>query len=86
MTIVGGGRTLGTFLLSTDLLNAQHVTLNGKTYAIALRFQRFYKPYTLTLLHFAHDKYLGSEEPKNFSSRVGLSILLITSIVKCSSG
>jgi ABC-type transport system involved in cytochrome c biogenesis permease subunit len=72
VTLVAGEQNLGTYLLSTDLLSPQHVTFNGKTYAIALRFERFYKPYTLTLLHFAHDKYLGSDEPKNFSSRVRL--------------
>ena len=72
VTLEADGKNLGTYLLSTDLLNPQHVTVNGRTYAIALRFERVYKPYTLTLLHFAHDKYLGSDEPKNFSSRVRL--------------
>ena len=72
VTLDAGGRTLGTYLLSTDLLTPQHVDVNGKQYAIALRFERFYKPYTLTLLKFSHDRYLGSDEPKNFSSRVRL--------------
>src|SRR6185312_5517450 len=65
-----GQQNLGTFLLSTELLTPQHVQVDGKTYAIALRFKRTYKPYTLTLVHFEHDRYLGTDEAKNFASRV----------------
>jgi ABC-type transport system involved in cytochrome c biogenesis permease subunit len=72
VTLRAGDQNLGTYMLSTGLNGAQHVDVNGKTYAIALRFQRHYKPYSLTLLKFSHDKYLGTEEAKNFSSRVHL--------------
>jgi hypothetical protein len=37
-----------------------------------LRSARFYKPFTLHLLEFRHDKYPGTDIPKNFSSRVRL--------------
>lgn len=50
----------------------QTFTHNSHTYEIALRPVRYYKPYTLTLLDFTHDKYPGTEIPKNFSSKVHL--------------
>jgi hypothetical protein len=34
--------------------------------------ERFYKPFTVHLLEFKHDKYPGTDIPKNFSSRVRL--------------
>ena len=37
-----------------------------------MRQRRFYKQFALTLLHFAHDRYAGTDIPKNFSSRVRL--------------
>lgn len=44
----------------------------GKSYAMALRFKRTYKPYTLELIDFKHDLYVGTNRPKNFSSLVRL--------------
>ena len=72
VTLRAGEQTLGTYLVSTALTGPQRVEANGKTYGIALRFERHYKPYTLTLLKFSHDRYLGTDEAKNFSSRVHL--------------
>ena len=43
-TLRAGDQNLGTYMLSTGLTGTQHVDVNGKTYAIALRFQRHYKP------------------------------------------
>ena len=37
---------------------------------IAMRPERYYKPFSLTLKEFRHDLYLGTKVPKNFSSRV----------------
>jgi cytochrome c biogenesis protein ResB len=45
----------------------------GRTWKIGFRFQRTYKPYSLTLLKFSHDVYSGTELPKNFSSRIRLN-------------
>ena len=39
---------------------------------MTLRPHREYKPYSLKLIDFRHDKYPGTEIPKNFSSRVQL--------------
>ncbi|MCX7916215.1 MAG: cytochrome c biogenesis protein ResB, partial [Verrucomicrobiae bacterium] len=35
-----------------------------------LRQTRYYKPFFITLLEFRHDRYPGTEIPKNFSSRI----------------
>lgn len=66
------GQAMGTWMLSADLLDAQEVTVGEKTYGIALRFTRTYKPYRLDLLEFNHDKFTGTEIARNFSSRVRL--------------
>jgi len=44
----------------------------GRTWRIALRPMRFYKPFSLELVKFTHKKYSGTEIPKDFSSRVRL--------------
>jgi hypothetical protein len=64
--------SLGTWLVSSFLNRAQEFSYGGKTYEIALRFERLYFPYALQLLEFRHDKYPGTDIPKNFSSRVRL--------------
>lgn len=59
--------------LASPMLNArQTFTVDGKTWEMALRHKRHYKPFTLTLLKFSHDRYPGTNIPKNFSSRVRL--------------
>jgi hypothetical protein len=67
----GSDGSLGTWLVS-NALEAQSLTLKGHIYELVMRQRRFYKPFSLTLLDFTHDKYAGTEIPKNFSSRVRL--------------
>jgi hypothetical protein len=62
----------GTFFVSGFLTGPQTFTHQGRRYEIALRQVRFYKPFTMHLIEFRHDKYPGTEIPKNFSSRVRL--------------
>lgn len=64
---------LGTWLVSSYLSRPQQFQHDGRSYQMALRPQRFYKPFSLHLLEFKHDKYPGTEIPKNFSSRVLLN-------------
>lgn len=71
----GTGAPLGTYLVSLWFYldeHSQQIELDGKTYDIDLRFKRTYKPYTLQLTEFHHDLYIGTDTPKNFSSRVRL--------------
>ena len=68
--LVGAQGSLGTWLVSTDLIEPQEFTLDGKTWRIALRPERHYLPYTVQLLKTTHDVYAGSDIPKNYQSRV----------------
>jgi len=67
----GSDQALGTYLVSL-WLEAQPIELDGRRVEIVLRWRRTYKPYTLHLIDFRHDRYLGTDVPKNFSSRVRL--------------
>ncbi len=64
--------SLGTYLVSAVLTRPQVLTHEGRRYELALRAARFYKPFNIHLVEFKHDKYLGTDIPKNFSSRVRL--------------
>ena len=79
--LVQSGQSLGTWLLS-PLLGPQEITVGGKTYRAALRFERYYlksgdHPYAIMLLKATHEVYQGTVTadepegiPKNFQSRV----------------
>jgi hypothetical protein len=71
--LIGPEGAIGTWLTSVQLTDPEHFSFNGRTYKIALRFARHYKPFSLTLLKFSHDKYAGTDIPKNFSSRIRLT-------------
>ncbi len=70
---VAGGRSYGTWLVSQGLGAPQSFTHEGRTYQLAMRHRRQYLPYAVTLKKFSHDKYAGTDIPKNFSSLVHLS-------------
>jgi len=71
--LIGPDGSLGTYLVSTLLLEPQRFEHAGRIYEISLRFARHYLPFSLTLLKFTHDRYAGTNIPKNFSSRVRLT-------------
>lgn len=78
----GTDQVLGTFLVSLWMypnftfrqiqFPPQHFQLDGQEYAVELRFRREYKPYRLHLIKFDHSNYIGTDKPRNFSSRVRL--------------
>jgi hypothetical protein len=70
--VVGPQGSVGSFLVSEHLMRPQSFEVQGKKYDMALRLRRHYKDFSLTLLDFQHDKYKGTEIPKNFSSQVRL--------------
>lgn len=66
--------SLGTWFVSSHpAVPSQHFAYGGRSWKIALRLQRNYKPFALTLLKFNHDIYAGTDIPKNFSSRIRLA-------------
>jgi ABC-type transport system involved in cytochrome c biogenesis permease subunit len=64
--------SLGTFLVSTHLTVPQTFDYAGQSWKITLRSKRIYRPFSLTLQKFSHDRYAGTDIPKNFSSRIHL--------------
>ncbi len=63
---------LGTWLASNALGAPQTFNFAGKTYSFSMRQKRYYKPYSITLHDFTHERYPGTEIPKDFSSRITL--------------
>ena len=67
--LLDGEQSIGIWLTSA-ILKPQKLSHEGTDFELVLRFQRYYEPFSLTLLKASHDKYKGTELPKNFSSRV----------------
>ena len=61
------------YLVSGHLGSPQLISHAGRTWQVSLRLQRNYQSFSLTLLKFSHDRYAGTEIPKNFSSRLRLT-------------
>jgi ABC-type transport system involved in cytochrome c biogenesis permease subunit len=81
ITLSKNGTSLGTYLVSlyfdrsfADMapFRGQSVTVDGKTYALDLRFTRYYKPYTITLKKFTHEIIPGTDLPRDFASTIQL--------------
>ncbi len=74
----GTGEEIGTYLVSsffTATIGQEHmdaVPAGGKVYRMGMRFAREYKPYTVHLVEFRHDRFIGTDKARNFSSEVVL--------------
>jgi hypothetical protein len=68
------GPSLGTWLVSPWLdLNGippQEIAAEGRTFRASFRLERNYHPFSVTLLKTTHEKYPGTNIPKNYQSRV----------------
>ena len=71
--LVAPDQSLGTWLVSTQLVMPQEFDYGGRHWKLLLRTARVYQPFTLTLQKFSHDRYAGTDIPKNFSSRLRLT-------------
>jgi hypothetical protein len=65
--------SIGGILGNTSVTAPQSFTYGGHTWQIALRPVRYYEPFNITLLAFNHDLYLGTDIPKNYSSKIHLN-------------
>lgn len=68
--------SLGVWMVSSvfeDQFANQAFEGDGKPYEISMRLERHYFPFSVHLKDFTHDKYPGSDIPKNFSSRVDVT-------------
>jgi len=61
---------LGTWLLPAAYRGEQGFAFGGATYGLALRNARHYQPFSVTLLNATHQKYPGTEIPRDYRSRV----------------
>jgi hypothetical protein len=71
--LIGAEGSLGTWLVSAAAnppLDPQEVSIGGKIWRIALRWERSYLPYTVQMLTMTHEVYPGTDNPKNYQSRV----------------
>ncbi|RME94210.1 MAG: ResB protein required for cytochrome C biosynthesis [Verrucomicrobia bacterium] len=64
------GEPIGTWCASGWYEAPDRLSHGGREYALWMRPARYYKPYYLKLIDFSHDRYLGTNIPKNFSSLV----------------
>jgi ResB-like family len=65
--------SIGIFLVSTGLVPSQEFEYAGRIWKLSLRPKRSYRPFALTLLEFSHDRYRGTEIPKNIARRIQLT-------------
>lgn len=79
--LIGAQGSLGTWLVSQAGVEVapkeppkqfpvQRFEHAGRSYQIALRPTRLYHPFSFTLLKFSFDRYVGTQIPKNYSSRI----------------
>jgi hypothetical protein len=80
LEVLEAGKSLGTYVV-WPMLNAQEIKLaNGQTARLALRFMRYYHPFSVRLVKATHEIYPGTATamnpegiPKNFQSRVQIN-------------
>ena len=66
------GRHVGSWNLAAGFPRPARFRVGEKSFQIVLRPKRFYKPFAIQLVQFSHDRYAGTDIPRNFSSRVRL--------------
>lgn len=74
--LVGTEGSLGIWLVSNvfdEKFPPQRFSYEERDYEIELRIKRTYLPYKIELIDFSHDRYLGTDIPKNFSSKVRIN-------------
>ena len=64
---------LGSWLVSDALGAPQTFSFQGGAWRLELRPARYYKPFSITLKKFTHERYAGTDIPKNFASQISLT-------------
>lgn len=67
------GKDEGTYLVTALLTRGETITVDGKTYDLALRFRREYKPYQIELIDVQKNDYVGTTRPKDYRSKIRLT-------------
>ena len=66
------GKDEGTYLVTALLTRGETITIDGKSYDLALRFRRQYKPYQIELIDVQKNDYVGTTRPKDYRSKIRL--------------
>ena len=72
VSLIQNGQQIGSWSLASGFPQPIQFRAGPKPFAIALRPKRYYRPFSITLEEFRHDRYAGTEIAKNFSSKVRL--------------
>jgi hypothetical protein len=72
VTISANGQAVGSWSLSAAFPTPVRFQVEGRNYQLVLRPKRYYKPFSITLEQFRHDRYAGTDIAKNFSSKIRL--------------
>ena len=70
MNVMYNEESIGTWMVTNAVPDPQHFQVEERGFSFALRRTRYYMPFSLTLNDFTHDRYPGTNIPKNFSSLV----------------
>ncbi len=72
VTILKDGKAVGSWSLSSGFPQPVQFKVGESPFAIVFRPKRYYRPFSITLEEFKHDRYAGTDIAKNFSSKVRL--------------
>jgi len=72
VTLLKEGQSVGSWALASGFPQPVQFKVGADPYQIVLRPKRYYRPFSITLEDFRHDRYAGTEIAKNFSSKVRL--------------
>jgi ResB-like family len=72
VTLLKAGQSLGSWVLSSGFPQPVQFKVGSDPFAIVFRPKRYYRPFSVTLEEFKHDRYAGTDVAKNFSSKVRL--------------
>ena len=72
VTLLDKDQPVGSWSVSSGFPQPVNFQVEGKPFQISLQPQRYYRPFSLQLLKFHHDRYAGTDIAKNFSSQVRL--------------
>lgn len=68
--VTDDGKSKGRWLLANVIRGEQTFEISGQPWKMAIRQRRLYHPFSIKLMDFSHDRYLGTNVPKNFSSKI----------------
>jgi hypothetical protein len=72
VNLTRNGQQIGSWSLAAGFPQPIQFKVGSKPFSIVLRPKRYYRPFSIALEEFRHDRYAGTEIAKNFSSRVRL--------------